>query len=254
MAGGGGHQLALSGLPGEAKTRYLRRLPAAVAAERAEHGVPHWVITDEAHLTMLDGPAPSGPGLAEPGTCTVTWQADMLPAAYRDTVDLTLATAGTPPTDASGTVPCATIAADGQQPRPFTVAARISPHVRHQHKYTAAPLPAERRFYFHTLGEPGTAATLEEFSRHIRHCDPAILAYHLSRGDFSRWVTATLADHNLGRQIAAIERDLTVQDPDPLDGLGAGHFRVARSTASWAAATAALGAAGVGQANRDRRP
>jgi hypothetical protein len=29
--------LDLSGLPGEAKTRYLRRLPAAVAAERAEH-------------------------------------------------------------------------------------------------------------------------------------------------------------------------------------------------------------------------
>ncbi len=209
--------LDLSGLPGEAKTRYLRRLPAAVAAERAGHGVPHWVITDEAHLAMLDGPALSGPGLAEPGTCTVTWQADMLPAAFRDTVDLTLATAGTPPTDASGTVPRATIAADGQQPRPFTVAARISPHVRHQHKYTAAPLPPERRFYFHTLGEAGAAATLEEFSRHIRHCDPAILAYHLSRGDFSRWVTETLADHNLGRQLAAIERDLTQHHASALE-------------------------------------
>src|SRR5512146_3003505 len=201
--------LDLSGLPGEAKTRYLRRLPGAVAAERAEHGIPHWVITDEAHLTMLDGPASSGPGLAEPGTCTVTWQADMLPATYRDTVDLTLATAATRPTDASAAVPRATIAAGGQQPRPFTVAARISPHVRHQHKYTAAPLPPERRFYFHTLGEAGTAATLEEFSRHLRHCDPAILAYHLARGDFSRWVTGTLTDHNLGRQVAAIERALT---------------------------------------------
>jgi len=202
--------LDLSGLPGEAKTRYLRRLPAAVAAERAEHGVPHWVISDEAHLTMLDGHAPSGPGLAEPGTCVVTWRADMLPAAFRDTVDLTLATTTTPPTaNASMTVPRATIAVNGQQPRPFTIAARISPHVRHQHKYVAAPLPPERRFYFHTLGEAGTAATLEEFSRYLRHCDPAILAYHLSREDFSRWVTVTFADHNLGRQLAAIERDLS---------------------------------------------
>ena len=201
--------LDLSGLPGEAKTRYLRRLPAAVAAERAEHGVPHWVITDEAHLAMLDRDAPSGPGLAEPGTCIVTWRADMLPAAFRDTVDLTLATTTTPPTNASVAVPRATVAANGQQPRPFTAAARISPHVRHQHKYMAAPLPPESRFYFHTLGEAGIAATLEEFSRHLRHCDPAILAYHLSRGDFSRWVTGTLADHNLGRQVAAIERDLS---------------------------------------------
>lgn len=201
--------LDLSGLPGEAKARYLRRLPAAVAAERAEHGLPHWVITDEAHLTMLDGEASSGPGLAEPGTCIITWQADMLPATFRDTVDLTLATTTTPPTDASITVPRAIIATGGQEPRPFTVAARISPHVRHQHKYIAAPLPPERRFYFHTLGEAGIAATLEEFSRHLRHCDPDILAYHLSRGDFSRWVTGTLADHNLGRQVAAIERDLS---------------------------------------------
>ena len=65
------------------------------------------------------------------------------------------------------------------------------------------------RFYFHTLGDAGIAATLEEFSRHLRHCDPAILAYHLSREDFSRWVTQTLADHTLGRQIAAVECDLS---------------------------------------------
>jgi hypothetical protein len=189
---------------------YLRRLPAAVAAERAEHGAPHWVITDEAHLAMPDGHAPSGPGLAEPGTCIVTWRADTLPAAFRDTVDLTLATTTTPPTaNASMTVPRATIAADGQQPRPFTVAKRVSPHVCHQHKYMVAPLPPERRFYFHTLGEAGAAATLEEFSRHLRHCDPVTLAYHLSHGDFSRWVTGTLADRSLARQFAAIERDLS---------------------------------------------
>jgi len=202
--------LDLSGLPGEAKTRYLRRLPAAVAAERAGHGVPHWLITDEAHLTMPDGDAPSGPGLAGPGTCIVTWRADTLPAAFRDTVDLTLTITTAPPAaDASMAVPRAAISVNGQQPRPFTVAARISPHVRHQHKYMAEPLPPERRFYFRTPGEAGTAATLEEFSRHLRHCDPAILACHLSREDFSRWVTGTLAGHNLGKQPAAIERDLS---------------------------------------------
>jgi hypothetical protein len=103
----------------------------------------------------------------------------MLPASFHDTVDLILTpTTPSATANASMAVPHATISVNGQEPRPFTVAARISPHVRHQHKYMAAPLPPERRFYFHTLGEAGIAATLEEFSRHLRHCDPAILAYH----------------------------------------------------------------------------
>ena len=51
--------LDLSGLPEEAKIRYLRRLPAAIAAERAEHGVPHWVITDEAPGRQTCCPPPS---------------------------------------------------------------------------------------------------------------------------------------------------------------------------------------------------
>jgi hypothetical protein len=133
-----------------------------------------------------------------------------LPAAIRDTVDIILATKGTPPTavNAPMATPRATISVNGQPPRPFTVASRVSPHVRHQHKYTATPLPPHRRFYFHTTGELATAATVEEFSRHIRQCDQAVLAYHLARGDFSRWITGALADHSLGMHLAAIERDL----------------------------------------------
>jgi len=55
---------------------------------------------------------------------------------------------------------------------------------------------------------PATAATVEEFGRYLRHCDPAVLAYHLARGDFSRWITGVLADHSFGMHLAAIERDL----------------------------------------------
>ncbi len=202
--------LDLSGLPEQSKSAYLGRLPDAVAAERARYGIPHWVITDEAHLTQhADAEQPPGPGFAEPGTCIATWRPDTLPAV-RDTADIILATTGTPPaaTNTPMTAPRATIAVNGQPPRPFTITTRISPHVRHQHKYTAIPLPAHRQFYFHTTGEPATAATLEEFSRHIRHCDPAVLAYHLARGDFSRWITSVLADRSLGTHLAAIERDV----------------------------------------------
>jgi 3-deoxy-D-manno-octulosonate 8-phosphate phosphatase KdsC-like HAD superfamily phosphatase len=216
--------LDLSGVPEAEKAGYLRRLPIAVAADRAEHGIPHWVITDEAHLTLnSDATQPSGPGLAEPGTCTVTWRPDLLPAAFRDSVDLTLTITGTPPGTAHipMAVPRATVSAAGQPPRPFSVDHRVSPHVRHQHKYTATALPAHRQFYFHprgeTGGEPVTAATVDEFSRHIRHCDPAVLGYHLSRGDFSRWVTSTLADRHLGSDLAAIERDLFLRHAAELE-------------------------------------
>jgi hydroxymethylpyrimidine pyrophosphatase-like HAD family hydrolase len=132
--------LDLSGLPEASKSAYLNRLPAAVAAERAAHGIPHWVITGEAHLTRQAGPdEPGGPGLAEPGTCIVTWRPDTVPAAVRDSADIMFAITGTPPATANAPMgaPRAAIAAGGQPPRPFTAATTVSPHARHQHKYTA---------------------------------------------------------------------------------------------------------------------
>jgi hypothetical protein len=38
---------------------------------------------------------------------------------------------------------------------------------------------------------------------------PAVPGYHLTGGDFSRWITGTLAGHRLGRHLAAIGRDLS---------------------------------------------
>lgn len=203
--------LDLSGLPQARKSDYLNRLTAAIAAERAGHGIPHWVITDEAHLTHHgDAEQPHGSALAEPGTCIATWRPDSLPAAVRNTVDITITTTGTSlaTSNAPEAMPRATLSVSGQPPRAFTVSTRISPHVRHQRKYIAIPLPPHRRFYFHTTGEPASAASFEEFVRHVRHCDPEVLAYHLVRGDFSRWITGALADYSLGMHVAAIERDL----------------------------------------------
>ena len=196
--------LDLSGLPEPDKCRYLLRLPAAIAAERAGHGIPHWVVTDEAQVAAGSGGAePAGPGLAEPGTCLVTWRPGALPASLRQSMGFTLTI--TAPPAAAG----ATVAAGRGPARPFTLDHRVSPHVRHEHKYTATALPPERRFYFCARGEQtAAAATLQEFSRHIRHCDPAVLGYHLPRGDFSRWITGTLADSSLGEALAVIERDL----------------------------------------------
>jgi len=213
--------LDLSGLTTAEKSGYLRRLPASIAAERAEHGIPHWVIIDEAHAWLQDDAAqPPHSGIAEPGTCMVTWRPDVMPAAFRDSVDFTFAAAAMISAEHNAPMagPRATVSVGRQPPRPFTAAGRVSPHVRHQHKYAVTDLSPHRRFYFRAQdGEPETAATLEEFSRHVRHCDPAVLGYHLSRGDFSRWVTGTLADFRLGTDLAAIERDLSFRQAAELE-------------------------------------
>ncbi|MEZ5194078.1 MAG: hypothetical protein R2734_17380 [Nocardioides sp.] len=86
---------------------------------------------------------------------------------------------------------------------------RSSPHVRHRRKYAAKPLPVERRFHFRGSRRAELApATMEEFGQRLLECDPDTLDYHLSRGDFSRWVTEGLADRVLGSEFGRIEVDL----------------------------------------------
>jgi hydroxymethylpyrimidine pyrophosphatase-like HAD family hydrolase len=202
--------LDLSGLDLEDRLAYLEELPGAIGAERTRYGVPHWVIHDEAREKEWRAGYPLDTATAEPGTCLVTWQPDRLPAEVRQTVDVTLTVAPVSLTTSVCTPMHATLQLSNQQPRSFAVDPRVSVHVRHRHKYAAAPLAEHRRFYFHTPdARPAVvAASLDEFSRHLRHCDLATLEYHLSRGDFSRWMMGTLADQRLSAELSAIERDL----------------------------------------------
>jgi hypothetical protein len=79
----------------------------------------------------------------------------------------------------------------------------------HQHKYAAAPLPADRRFHFRDQDPSSAAATVEEFRNTVSHADSAVLDYHLGRGDFSRWISGTLADGALADDLARIEREVS---------------------------------------------
>jgi hydroxymethylpyrimidine pyrophosphatase-like HAD family hydrolase len=199
--------LDLSGLDDQAQLDYLGRLPAAIVAERSLHGVPHWVIYDEAHEQALLQHASQIAGGA--GSCRVTWRPDLLAAGAVKDTDLII--------DVGHAVPSnrrepfrATLNIDGSG-RQFTVGHRDSEHVRHRHKYAVAPLPPSRRFYFHDqdpTDATSAAATLEEFHDRIGQADVATVAYHASRGDFSRWVGDAVADDTLARELAHIERDL----------------------------------------------
>jgi hypothetical protein len=167
------------------------------------------VIYDEAHqqirLEQTDQVA------AGAGSCRVTWRPELLDVGTVKDTDLVI--------DVGQAVPSnrrepfrATLNLNGIT-RQFTVGHRGSEHVRHRRKYAKVRLPPSRRFYFHAQGSTGVkeAATLEEFHHLIGQADLATVAYHASRGDFSRWVGGALADDTLARELAHIERDLNAR-------------------------------------------
>ncbi len=202
--------LDLSGVDVDAQLAYLERLPAAVAAERGRHGLPHWVLYDEAHQqAWLEQSQTVAVGT---GSCLITWRPELLSAELTDGVDVRIAITEAPGGGPGGQAG-ATLSWAGTS-REFRVGRRSSDHVRHQRKYAASPLPRERRFYFHDQSPTdadAAAATLEQFRHRVRNLDSTTLGYHLNRRDFSRWVAGTLADQTLARELTRIEHNLANQ-------------------------------------------
>ncbi|MGQ9768707.1 MAG: DUF5752 family protein [Anaerolineae bacterium] len=86
----------------------------------------------------------------------------------------------------------------------FRVGQRALPHIRHLHKYLRATLPEPKQFYFcdrqgRYLGR--AAANLWEYREAIRDVPAESLEYHLTRGDFERWLTTVLHDDELARRL-----------------------------------------------------
>lgn len=86
------HQLSvvldLSALDNAAKLAYLDRLPSAISAERSRHGVPHWLVFDEAHQqAWLERTSQFATG---PGSCLVTWRPELLEATTVNDIDVVI--------------------------------------------------------------------------------------------------------------------------------------------------------------------
>lgn len=203
--------LDLSQLTLADKVQYSRRILQAADLSRALRGLPHWVLIDEAHLLIPDPDfAAQLQRLAGRGEALVTYQPETLPDEVAALIDITMTV---PATDRRhGTVhPCpprVTLEIEGQL-RGFTATGRRTRHARHRHKYANAELAPHQRFHFRTQeSTPAVvAANLTEFVSRVAAIDRDVLDYHLARGDFSRWITGTLQDTELGQHIALIEHD-----------------------------------------------
>lgn len=74
---------------------------------------------------------------------------------------------------------------------------------------TLKTLPREKAFYFFTsignyTGE--SAASLKEFMEKINAVNVKSLEFHLSRGDFEKWITEILEDKGLAEDIAKLQK------------------------------------------------
>lgn len=70
-------------------------------------------------------------------------------------------------------------------------------------------VPREKAFYFFTSNGNYTgesAASLKEFMEKVNTVSMKSLEFHLSRGDFERWVTDVLEDKKLALDIGRLQR------------------------------------------------
>jgi hypothetical protein len=224
----------LSHLDAAARAAYATDLASEVEAHRAATGVPQWVVVDEAHVPMgrdviarrmLDPPAK--------GYLLITWQPAELSADALLALDAVITLGSGRPESrfidiaaAVADMPRAEIArlltgpggravlAWRQHPGravAFTLGPRITPHLRHAHKYGQAGVEPGRRFYFKTGPDTATgavAANLDELEAELGRCDRAVLRHHCPRHEFSRWVAGVFRDEALAADLAELEAAL----------------------------------------------
>lgn len=194
----------------ETKMEYLHRLRSTAEAHREQHGFPHWVIYDEAHLL---GTEEEAHWARRGGYVLSSFAPAALPAGETDSSDVVLTCSDDDDRTDMAAARRAMVRFGCGPPRGFAIADRLTEHVRHRRKYADVRLPDDRRFYFHTSDGHfiRPAATMEEFRSAISRLDQRTLQYHLDRGDFSRWLDGTIADKYFARQVAAWEDEVSAR-------------------------------------------
>jgi hydroxymethylpyrimidine pyrophosphatase-like HAD family hydrolase len=212
------------------KVEYLHTLLPSLVALRERTGLPHRVVVDEAHYFLQDAGCASRLDLANGGFTFITYRPSQLSddvlahlgavlatrhGDRRDVETLAALCDGNPSTsELAATLGSLSVSealmlptaseAHGAALR-FTVAPRLTPHVRHRHKYADLPVPISRRFVFTAAPGQPVAASLAGFAAMLEQVDPGQMDRHLRHHDFSRWLADVFGDHTLARDVRAVE-------------------------------------------------
>jgi hydroxymethylpyrimidine pyrophosphatase-like HAD family hydrolase len=214
------------------KVNYLRALLPMVAGLRRDTGQPHWIVVDEAHYFLHEPDFRQQMDLELAGYMLVTYRVSNL---YPDLLKAVESIVVTQITDSREAQVLATmygqpgevsewesvlrgltideaavlpqVDARERKLKKFTVAARLTPHVRHRSKYLEVPMPEHHGFVFTFNARPfgSTARTLKEFVTMLGQVPSASLDGHARRGDFSRWIAEVFGDQPLAAEIRKVE-------------------------------------------------
>jgi hypothetical protein len=224
--------LNLSALSAADKAGYAARALGVVAAAQNAVGQPHWLIVDEAHHIFPAGGSPAAAVLPADGgsLCLITLAADRLAPDVRRRVNAVAATnleafhgavalvtdgaratsPGDPGGGPLGRGEAVLVTLDGAAPAPrrFRVARHQVQHRRHVRTHAEGELPPDRSFYFRGAGGKLNlrAPNLLRFVELAEGVDEGTWAYHLHRGDYSRWLREVIKDAELADEVREAER------------------------------------------------
>jgi hydroxymethylpyrimidine pyrophosphatase-like HAD family hydrolase len=223
----------LSLLTIEAKRAAVHSLLREVDEFRRAVGVPHRVVLDEAHYFFHRHAAA---GVFDPqlgGRYLVTYRSSDLAPGVLDACDVIVATRiadrrlaalllglarpGEPSSEWVDTLADLAIGQavllrafpeEARGPIRFTSSPRGTYHVRHRKKYIDVGVPPGREFVFTRNGRQTEhrIRTLGELLAVLPAVPDDVLASHLVRGDFHRWIEDVVGDRELGKRLRDIER------------------------------------------------
>ena len=214
------------------KVSYVRALLPTLKVLRERTALPHRIVLDEAHYFLADGDGTELLDLDKDGYTIVTYRPSKLPRSLLDASEVMIVTCESDPVEIAalrescsrcreaGPLDWTRLAAlrlgqavalpvteeAGGDLRLFTIAPRLTPHVRHREKYVDIPVAERHAFVFGVdHGRLRRVATMREFVAQLEQLSPQALEPYLHRGDFSRWIDDVFGDHVLATDLRVIE-------------------------------------------------
>jgi hypothetical protein len=222
----------LSHRPQDEKIEYIRAVLPALNDLRRRTGLPHRILVDEAHYFLHETGSHDLLDLERSGYIVVTYWASRLPRELLAATEVMIVTRESNPAEVDAlrkwcstcgqvdqlrwsilgqlrhgqAVALPVTEEAGGDLRLFSMAPRLTPHVRHREKYVDIPVAHHRAFVF-TSGPASErrAGTLRQFVSMVEQTPPAALEPYLRRGDFSRWIGDVFGDYPLAAELRVLE-------------------------------------------------